>query len=75
MANPKRRHSKKRGRLRRTHYKLEQGSLATCPQCSKGKQPHKVCVHCGYYKGRPVVTVKTVKEKKQERETKKQNKK
>jgi large subunit ribosomal protein L32 len=71
MANPKRRHSKQRGRLRRTHYKASDQALNICPQCSKGKQSHKVCVHCGYYKGRPVVSVKSVKEKKQERENKK----
>jgi len=70
MPNPKRRHSKQRGRLRRTHDSLAEMSLNACPQCSKAKQSHKVCVHCGYYKGRPVVTVLSLKEKKQERENK-----
>ncbi len=71
MANPKRRHSRERGRLRRTHYKLKENSLSKCPQCGKFKLPHRVCPHCGYYKGRQLVEVKTPEEKKKEREKKK----
>jgi len=70
MPNPKRRHSRERGRLRRTHYKLKKVSLSKCPQCGKLRQTHRVCVHCGYYKGRQVVVIKTVDEKRKEREKK-----
>ncbi len=71
MANPKRRHSRERGRLRRTHYKLKENNLSKCPQCEKFKLPHMVCPHCGYYKGRQLVEIKTAEEKKKEREKKK----
>jgi len=52
MALPKRRHSKTRKRLRRTHYKLRGQTLVSCPQCRQAKLPHRVCGNCGYYKGR-----------------------
>ena len=57
MPRPKRRHSKARGRKRRTHWKLATPSLAVCPQCREAKVPHRICPHCGYYHGREVLTV------------------
>ena len=57
MPLPKRRHSRTRGRKRRTHYKLTPPSLGECPQCREQKPPHHVCPHCGYYKGREVISV------------------
>jgi len=70
MPNPKRRHSKKRGRLRRTFYRVKTANLAKCPQCGKLKLPHRICQFCGYYKGKPQVEIKTKEEKKKEREKK-----
>ena len=52
MALPKRKISKQRKRLRRTHYKLPRQGLIVCPQCKQAKLPHRVCGNCGYYKGR-----------------------
>ena len=57
MPLPKRRHSKTRGRKRRTHYKLAAPPRSVCPQCREAKLPHRVCPHCGYYKGREIVAV------------------
>ena len=57
MANPKRRHSNTRTRLRRTHDRLKTRSLAKCSNCGRMILPHRVCVYCGYYKGRQVVTI------------------
>jgi large subunit ribosomal protein L32 len=54
MPNPKRRHSKSRTAKRRTHDALKPLTLGQCPQCHESKRPHQVCLHCGYYKGRPV---------------------
>lgn len=66
MPNPKRQHSKQRGRKRRTHWKLRVPNLRTCPQCKQPTLSHRVCPFCGYYKGKLVVdtTVKQEKEKK-----------
>jgi large subunit ribosomal protein L32 len=58
MPNPKRRHSKTRGRKRRTHYKATAPSLHECPNCHEPKLQHRACPHCGFYNGRSVVTPK-----------------
>ncbi len=63
MALPKRRHSKTRGRKRRTHWKIASGNLAKCPQCKELKPNHQICPVCGYYKGKQVIEIK-IKEKK-----------
>ncbi|HVT03295.1 MAG TPA: 50S ribosomal protein L32 [Thermoanaerobaculia bacterium] len=60
MPNPKRRHSRRRTRTRRAHDFLVSKSLSTCPHCQEQKMPHRVCLKCGYYKGREVVAVKDV---------------
>ena len=57
MPLPKRRHSKTRGRKRRTHYKMAAPTRSLCPQCREIKPPHRVCPHCGFYKGREVISV------------------
>jgi large subunit ribosomal protein L32 len=58
MPNPKRRHSKARGRKRRTHDSLTPVALAECPQCHEPKLSHHVCPHCGFYRSRQVREVK-----------------
>lgn len=63
MALPKKRHSKARGRRRRTHWKLTKTNLTSCPQCKQLKVLHQVCKVCGFYNGKPVIEIK-VKEKK-----------
>jgi len=54
MPNPKRRHSTRRTALRRSHDFLTAVGLSECPNCHEMKQPHQVCPHCGYYKGKAV---------------------
>ncbi|MCK4851955.1 MAG: 50S ribosomal protein L32 [Candidatus Omnitrophica bacterium] len=70
MPKVKHRHSKSRGRKRRTHYKAESPSLSKCPQCGKDKKLHHVCPYCGYYKGREVKRIETLEERKAKREKK-----
>lgn len=55
MPNPKRRHSKARRDKRRAHDALSAPSLSECPNCHEAKLPHRVCPHCGYYKGRQAI--------------------
>ena len=57
MPRPKRRHSRTRGRKRRTHYKMTAPTRSICPQCRETNLPHQLCPHCGFYKGREVLTV------------------
>ncbi len=56
MAVPKKRTSKSKKRKRRTHWKLKSPNLIECPQCHEKILPHRVCPHCGYYKGKEVVS-------------------
>ena len=67
MALPKRKHSKaRRDRRRGGQRKTTLANLAVCPNCHKKRLPHRVCPHCGYYKGKPV----RVMEKKQDKKKK-----
>ncbi|HHI02005.1 MAG TPA: 50S ribosomal protein L32 [candidate division Zixibacteria bacterium] len=58
MALPKRRHSRARGRKRRTNWKLSAPNIVECSQCHQPKLPHHICPYCGYYKGELVATPK-----------------
>ena len=62
MPAPKRRHSRARGRKRRTHWKVKPPTLTKCPNCGEPKLPHRICPNCGYYAGREVVTPVVVTE-------------
>jgi large subunit ribosomal protein L32 len=57
MPNPKRRHSNARTQNRRAHDALRKPSNSECPNCHEPRIPHRVCPHCGQYKGREVIEV------------------
>jgi len=63
MAHPKRKHSRSRGRKRRTHQKITAPLLVECGQCRKNKPAHMVCPFCGYYGGKEVIKIKLKKKK------------
>ena len=56
MAVPFRKISKTRGRLRRTHYKIEANGTVKCSNCGEMIRPHRVCPKCGFYKCEQVVS-------------------
>lgn len=58
MPNPKRRHSKRRTALRRSHDFLTATGVSECPNCHEKKLPHRACAKCGEYKGRAVLETK-----------------
>jgi large subunit ribosomal protein L32 len=60
MPNPKRRHSRARRDKRRAHDALSRPAVSRCSNCDEARLPHRVCPHCGYYKGREVVEVTEV---------------
>ncbi|MBF0217025.1 MAG: 50S ribosomal protein L32 [Candidatus Omnitrophica bacterium] len=68
MPKVKHRHSKSRGRKRRTHWKLDEPALVKCSQCGKERTPHQVCPYCGYYKGKKVMHVETLEERRDRRD-------
>jgi large subunit ribosomal protein L32 len=55
MAVPKQRTSRARRDGRRSHDNLGAPTLSKCPQCNEPKLPHRVCGHCGSYRGRTVI--------------------
>ncbi|MEE9164709.1 MAG: 50S ribosomal protein L32 [Nitrospinota bacterium] len=58
---PKRRTSKSKKNMRRSHDALIPPTLSECPQCHEVKMPHLVCPSCGYYKGKEVIQIKEEK--------------
>ena len=59
MATPKKKTSKSRRDMRRSHDALKANSYMECPNCGEFKRPHNVCPKCGQYDGREVVAQKT----------------
>ena len=60
MAVPKKKTSKSKKGMRRSHDHLSVPAFGECPQCHESKRPHHICPHCGYYKEKEVVAVETV---------------
>ncbi|MEI6856537.1 50S ribosomal protein L32 [Psychrilyobacter sp.] len=58
MAVPKKKTSKAKKNMRRSHHALKGTNLATCSNCGAPKRPHRVCLECGSYKGKQVLTNK-----------------
>ena len=58
MAQPKRRWSKARTHSKRSTWKKEQPTYASCPHCHEPVLPHRVCKNCGYYDGKEIIAKK-----------------
>lgn len=57
MAVPKRRTSVSKKNKRRAHDALVAPNPVACPDCGEPTQRHRVCAHCGTYRGRKVLEV------------------
>lgn len=56
MAVPKQKPSRSRTKSRRAKiYRAYDINSTPCPKCSEPKLPHRVCLHCGHYKGRKIL--------------------
>ncbi len=62
MATPKKKTSKSRRDMRRSHDALKGNSYMECPNCGELKRPHNVCPSCGQYDNREVVSKKATAE-------------
>ena len=49
MAHPKRRTSKAKKGVRRSHLALRVATPNHCPRCGSAVRPHRVCDNCGHY--------------------------
>jgi len=56
MAVPKKKTSRSNTRSRRAHFfKAIKTPRSVCPNCGEAKLPHRVCLSCGFYKGKKVL--------------------
>ena len=55
MAVPKKKKSKSRRDMRRSHDARAASVYEECPNCGELKRPHHVCEACGQYNSRSVV--------------------
>ncbi|MBW1666612.1 MAG: 50S ribosomal protein L32 [Deltaproteobacteria bacterium] len=55
MAVPKKKKSKSRRDMRRSHDHAKLNSTTLCPQCHEPVLPHHVCPNCGSYRGRTII--------------------
>ncbi|CAO3350788.1 50S ribosomal protein L32 [Azospirillum melinis] len=55
MAVPKKKTSKSRRNMRRSHHALPTSAYNECQNCGELKRPHHVCGSCGHYDQREVV--------------------
>ena len=56
MAVPKRKTSKAKTRSRKANWKLAMPGMTACPNCGEVILGHRVCKHCGVYKGETIIT-------------------
>lgn len=54
MAVPKKKTSKSKRNMRRSHDGLTAAAYNECGNCGELKRPHHVCGSCGHYDGREV---------------------
>jgi len=58
MAVPKKRTSKSRKGMRRSHDKLEnKHAIVECETCGEAKLMHRVCDACGTFRGNQILSV------------------
>ncbi|MEK7174845.1 MAG: 50S ribosomal protein L32 [Patescibacteria group bacterium] len=64
MGVPRARRTKSKQGHRRSHLALKKKVLTACSNCKMPSLPHAVCASCGYYRGKQVVEVSKLKNKK-----------
>lgn len=75
MGLPSKRRTTSSKHRRASHFALPASALSKCSSCGEPVLPHHVCLACGMYNGRKVLTVKSKAEKKlREREKEKKEK-
>ena len=57
MAVPKRRTSKSKKGMRRSHHRIIPKGVQYCTACSEPVLPHRVCDSCGFYQGRTALVL------------------
>lgn len=58
MAVPRNRTSNARKNSRRSHHAKKLKNIGKCSNCAGACLTHRLCMHCGFYGGRPVINAK-----------------
>jgi len=58
--------------MRRAHHALTLTQTSVCSKCGKPALPHRMCAHCGFYKGREVVDMLAALDKKERKKKEKE---
>ena len=57
MPVPKKKTSKSKRNMRRSHDALTAVNTITCKNCDSPMRPHRVCPSCGQYRGKQIVEI------------------
>ena len=55
MAVPKKKKSRSRRDMRRSHDRVSMTGVTTCQQCHEPVLPHRICRECGTYRGKTII--------------------
>ena len=55
MAVPKKKTSKSKKNMRRSHLALGTNACIECPKCGELTRPHHVCESCGHYNKKDII--------------------
>ncbi|MBQ3564564.1 MAG: 50S ribosomal protein L32 [Alphaproteobacteria bacterium] len=55
MAVPRKKVSKSKRDMRRSHLAISATNVVACPNCGESKLPHHMCSTCGMYNGRQIL--------------------
>lgn len=58
------RHTKSHTKNRRSHHALKPGMFVACTNCKALKRSHSVCMSCGYYRGKSILNLAAIAERK-----------
>lgn len=67
MAEPKKRLTSSRSGSRRSHLQKKPTTLSTCQKCHSKTLPHRVCLTCGYYRGKDILKLDQKAKEKEDR--------
>lgn len=62
MAVPKKKISKSKRDMRRSHLALTPVNVVACPNCGAMTLPHNACPSCGMYKNRQILKQKVAQQ-------------
>lgn len=57
MPVPKKKTTRGKRGMRRSHDRLDASSFSACPNCGALRRPHRICQTCGHYNDTPALQV------------------